>query len=180
MAGLRGSAFVAIPQTLKIMKIHASNYPSPLGEILLLATPAGLKGVYFHGQRYFPEADPAWEWNDAPLAATRLALDAYFSGRPLPTLPQLDLSGSAFQQRVWNELLRIPVGETASYGEIARRIGAPAAVRAVGAAIGRNPVSILIPCHRVVGTNGNLTGYAGGLERKSWLLEKEARHQGWA
>lgn len=157
------------------MKIYTSNHSSPLGEMLLLATDAGLAGVYFHGQRYFPESNPAWHWDDAPLAATKRALDAYFAGKSMRTLPALDTRGTRFQQQVWQELCSIPAGETRSYGDIARRIGSPAAVRAVGAAIGRNPVSVLVPCHRVVGSGGKLTGYAGGLERKSWLLAHEAR-----
>ncbi len=142
--------------------------------MLLLGSQAGLRGVWFHGQKHFPETEPAWLWDGATLVAVRLALDAYFAGEPDVVLPPLDLLGTPFQQRVWTALRGIPAGQTRSYGEIAREIGAPSAVRAVGAAIGRNPVSILIPCHRVVGSGGNLTGYAGGLERKSWLLGHES------
>ncbi len=161
------------------MKTIASNYPSPLGEMLLLGTEDGLRGIWFLGQKHFPATDPAWLWEDAPLAPARRALDAYFAGVADIALPPLDLRGTPFQQKVWAALCEIPVGETRSYGEVARGIGAPSGSRAVGAAVGRNPVSILIPCHRVVGSSGKLTGYAGGLERKSWLLGHEAgRHSG--
>jgi methylated-DNA-[protein]-cysteine S-methyltransferase len=103
-------------------------------------------------------------------------LDAYFANQPLPPLPAFDfVSGTPFQQKVWHALLHIPAGQTISYGQLAIQIGAPKAVRAVGAAVGRNPLSIVIPCHRVVGANGSLTGYAGGLEGKRWLLQHEMR-----
>lgn len=101
-------------------------------------------------------------------------LEAYFAGQRVGFDVPLAPSGSPFQQAVWSALRDIPHGETVSYGEIARRIGRPSAVRAVGAANGRNPIAILIPCHRVIGTNGTLTGYAGGLDRKRWLLALEA------
>ncbi|MEO7317698.1 MAG: methylated-DNA--[protein]-cysteine S-methyltransferase [Chthoniobacteraceae bacterium] len=155
------------------MKTHASTFHSPLGEILLLATDAGLSGVYFTGQRYFPKADPAWFWKDAPFAAVKRALAVYFSGKRRALALPLDLRGTDFQKRVWCALLDIAPGQTRTYGDIARGIGAPAAVRAAGAAIGRNPVSIIVPCHRVIGSGGSLTGYAGGLERKAWLLQHE-------
>ena len=101
-------------------------------------------------------------------------LQAYFAGSPVEFDVPLSLLGTDFQQRVWNELREIPLGETISYGELARRLGAPGASRAVGLANGRNPVSIVVPCHRVIGANGRLTGYGGGLQRKAWLLRHEA------
>ncbi len=104
----------------------------------------------------------------------RRQLDTYFEGRPVTFDFPLAPSGTPFQRSVWDALCGIPYGETASYGEIARRIGRPSAVRAVGAANGRNPIAILVPCHRVIGANGTLTGYAGGLERKQALLALEA------
>ncbi len=155
------------------MKTFASNYQSPLGEILLLATDAGLKGVYFAGQRYFPPADSNWLWDDAVFSGARDALDGYFNRSGGTFSLPLDLQGTVFQKRIWQALGEIPSGETRTYADIARRVGAPTAVRAVGTAIGRNPVSIVVPCHRVVGSNGNLTGYAGGLDRKAWLLSHE-------
>lgn len=142
--------------------------------MLLLGSDVGLRGVWFLGQKHFPETDSSWQWDDAPLAEVRRVLDAYFLGEINVILPPLDLRGTAFQQKVWQALQAIPAGETRSYGDIAREIGAPTAVRAVGAAVGRNPVSILVPCHRVVGSSGKLTGYAGGLDRKTWLLAHEA------
>ncbi len=157
------------------MKTFASNYQSPLGEILLLATEAGLKGIYFSGQRYFPPADSNWVWDDAVFSSVKDALDAYFHRSDKPFSLQFDLHGTAFQKRVWQALGDIPAGETRTYADIARQVGAPTAVRAVGSAIGRNPVTIIIPCHRVVGSNGKLTGYAGGLDRKAWLLSHEVR-----
>ena len=142
--------------------------------MLLLATDVGLSGIFFTGQRYFPETDSEWIWEDARLANAKRSLDAYFAGGGRVAMPELDVHGTPFQQRVWKELRKIPEGQTCSYGEIARRMDAPKAVRAVGAAIGRNPISILVPCHRVLGSKGSLTGYAGGMDRKAWLLEHEA------
>lgn len=159
------------------MKTYASHYLSPIGEMLLLASDVGLKGIYFCGQRYFPEADSAWIWNDVPLAGAVRALDAYFSGENVVLIPTLDILGTPFQQQVWRQLQEVSAGQTCSYGEIAHRMNAPKAVRAVGTAIGRNPISILVPCHRVIGQSGNLTGYAGGVERKAWLLAHEAARQ---
>ncbi len=159
---------------MKNVKLTASKYTSRLGEILLLTSCRGLCGLWFHGQKYFPELDPEWFWDDTPLLPTHHALDAYFAGDSGAVLPRLDLRGTDFQQKVWTALLGIPSGETRTYREIAQAIDAPSAVRAVGAAVGRNPVSILIPCHRVIGSSGKLTGYAGGLDRKSWLLRHES------
>ncbi|MGB8931453.1 MAG: methylated-DNA--[protein]-cysteine S-methyltransferase, partial [Anaeromyxobacteraceae bacterium] len=112
---------------------------------------------------------------DAHLEAARRALREYFAGKP-PRLPALDLRGSEFQRAVWSALLEIPWGETRSYGEIAARIGRPGAARAVGGANHENPIAILVPCHRVVAVRGALGGYAGGLDRKRWLLAHEADH----
>jgi methylated-DNA-[protein]-cysteine S-methyltransferase len=156
-----------------MMKTSASHYQSPLGEVLLLATEVGLSGFYFTGQRYFPQTDPAWQWEDTPFVTIKLAIAAYFQKGLSPFNLSLHLYGTSFQKRVWHALNQIPAGETRSYGEIARQIGAATAVRAVGTAIGRNPVSVIVPCHRVVGSRGKLTGYAGGLDRKAWLLSHE-------
>jgi methylated-DNA-[protein]-cysteine S-methyltransferase len=111
-----------------------------------------------------------------PLAATRRQLSEYFAGSRRTFELPLRLEGTAFQQRVWRELTEIPYGETWSYGQLATRIGKPSASRAVGLANGRNPISILVPCHRVIGADGSLTGYGGGLERKQWLLAHEGLH----
>ncbi|MGM9428253.1 methylated-DNA--[protein]-cysteine S-methyltransferase [Hydrogenophaga sp. MI9] len=153
---------------------------TPLGDLRLLASPQGLAGTWFvHDQRHGPSAERLASWptvEQHPVlddAARQIA--AYFQGkRPRFAIP-LDLAqGTAFQQDVWRALLEIPAGQTTSYGALARHIGRPNAVRAVGAAVGRNPLSIVVPCHRVLGANGALTGYAGGLERKRALLLLES------
>lgn len=148
---------------------------SPLGPMLLARTATGLAGAWFDSQRHHPAAIAAPERADDPLlVATAEQLRAYFAGDPAPFDVPLDPQGTPFQHAVWAELARIGRGTTCSYGDIARRLGRPLAGRAVGAAVGRNPVSIIVPCHRVLGANGSLTGYAGGLERKTTLLEIEA------
>jgi methylated-DNA-[protein]-cysteine S-methyltransferase len=149
---------------------------SPLGTILLAAAGGALTGLYFVGQRYEPKVGPDWRRDDdaAPFAAARQWLDMYFSGEEPTRHPPLSPHGTPFQKRVWREIARIPRGETITYAELARRAGNPAALRAAGAATGRNPISLIVPCHRVVGSDGSLTGYAGGLERKRRLLGLEA------
>lgn len=154
---------------------------SPLGELILACTDRGLCGVWFEGQRHGPQASVVQGWQPAPdhpvLQATAAQLQDYFAGRRTVFDLPLDLSrGTAFQQAVWEALLAIPSGRHQSYGQLARQLKNPQAVRAVGAAVGRNPVSIIVPCHRVLGSTGQLTGYAGGLERKRALLLLEGHH----
>ena len=149
---------------------------TPLGPVRLAATAQGLGGLWFEGQAHHPGPLDAPEAPEQPwLQRAALALQAYWAAPngALPDLP-LDLGGTPFQQAVWQQLQRIPAGQTCSYGALAAAIGRPAAVRAVGAAVGRNPVSVLVPCHRVLGQDGALTGYAGGLPRKQALLAAEA------
>ena len=159
----------------------AARHTSPLGGILLAASDLGLAGLWFEGQRYHPQADT---WPMAPehpvLVLAKQQLDDYFAGRRTRFDLPLDLQGGTpFQQTVWLALLGIPAGQRTSYAALSQRIGKPAAVRAVGAAVGRNPVSIVVPCHRVVGADGSLTGYAGGLDRKTALLRlEEVRGEG--
>jgi methylated-DNA-[protein]-cysteine S-methyltransferase len=146
---------------------------TPLGPMTAAATADGLAGLWFDGQKHHPgplavPEDTGQRW----LQATAQALDAYFARQPW-TPPAVDLHGTPFQRAVWQALLALPEGATCSYGAIAQATGAPAAVRAAAAAVGRNPVSIVVPCHRVVGRNGALTGYAGGLPRKQALLTLE-------
>ena len=151
------------------------TWASPLGPMTLAATTQGLAGAWFNGQKHMP-ATEAWpEQPDHPvLLQAKVQLDDYFAGhRAVFEVPLDPLGGTTFQRQVWHALLAIPAGGTASYGALAQRIGRPAAVRAVGAAVGRNPLTILVPCHRVVGADGSLTGYAGGLERKTALLQRE-------
>ena len=148
---------------------------SPLGEMIVAATPRGLAGIWFDGQKHLP-AHAHWPHQpDHPVLARAVAqLREYFSGERTTFDLPLDLQGGTpFQQSVWQALLAIPRGGTTSYGLLSQRIGKPAAARAVGAAVGRNPLSIVVPCHRVLGADGSLTGYAGGLERKTALLQLE-------
>jgi methylated-DNA-[protein]-cysteine S-methyltransferase len=159
------------------------SFQSPLGRIIMAATDKGLAGVWFEGQRHLPEelvTGSGWpeDAGHPVLEKTGRQLKDYFGGQRTHFDLPLDLSGgTAFQQTVWQVLLAIPQGGTCSYGDVSKRIGNPAAVRAVAAAIGRNPVSIIVPCHRVLGTNGSLTGYAGGLDRKAALLKLEGALQ---
>lgn len=147
---------------------------SPLGPLLLTSDGQALTSLNMDSHKHDITPRPEWRHDDAPFAAAQAQLDAYFAG----TLEAFDLplnaSGTAFQQCVWQALLDIPFGHTQSYGELAKRIDNPKASRAVGLANGRNPISIIIPCHRVIGANGSLTGYGGGIERKRWLLDHES------
>lgn len=151
-------------------------YSSPLGQILLTSDGLALTGLYLDGHRggkvFAEPSEPLNLFNEVTAQ-----LKAYFAGKLRVFDLPLDPRGTPFQMRVWQALLDIPCGETASYGEIAQAIGQPTACRAVGAANGRNPISIIIPCHRVIGTNGTMTGYGGGIGRKEWLLEHEGRFQ---
>jgi methylated-DNA-[protein]-cysteine S-methyltransferase len=148
---------------------------SPVGRLLLVADDGGLRRIDFVNGRKPVEADPLWHDDAADLRETVRQLRAYFAGE----LESFDLAlapqGTPFQLAVWNRLCGIPYGETISYGELARRIGNPNASRAVGLANGSNPIPIVIPCHRVIGSNGNLTGYGGGLPIKEKLLALERR-----
>jgi methylated-DNA-[protein]-cysteine S-methyltransferase len=148
---------------------------SPVGPVTLLAVDGTLAGLYLCEQRY-PPAPELFGDHDATLfAAAADQLASYFGGKLTSFDVPLALHGSAFQLQVWTALRSIPYGMTISYGELADRIGRPSAARAVGLANGRNPVSIIVPCHRVVGSDGTLTGYGGGMERKRYLLDLERR-----
>ena len=148
---------------------------TPLGTLFATASGGALTGLYYEGGRHAPEISPQWieDPESQPLAECARQLADFFAGKrqcfDLPIAPQ----GTPFQERVWREIAAIPYGETISYAELARRAGAKGSARAAGAATGRNPLSIVVPCHRVVGSSGSLTGYAGGLERKTRLLEIE-------
>ena len=151
---------------------------SPIGKLRLCGTELGLTGLFMETHRHGPEAREEREWlrDDDLFEDARVQLTDYFAGRRKTFEVAMDrdaLGGTPFQRRVWNELEKIPYGATISYGELARRVGNLNAVRAVGLANGRNPLSIIVPCHRVIGANGTLTGYGGGLERKRWLLDFE-------
>ena len=146
------------------------------------ASERGLTGIYMEtSNRAQPLTErAAWQRDDARLAEARRQLTEYFAGTRTAfdlVFDEAGVGGTPFQRQVWEALLEIPYGETISYGELARRIGQPLAVRAVGAANGRNPLSIVVPCHRVIGADGTLTGYGGGMDRKRLLLALEARNR---
>lgn len=157
------------------MKQYYSSHPSPLGEILLVADATGLTGLHFVDQKHFPKDADTWTLHAGHpvLSAAREQLDEYFAGRRRTFDLPLAARGTPFQRQVWALLCEIPYGTTTSYGALAAMLGQPTASRAVGAANGRNPIGIIVPCHRVVGSAGALTGYAGGLERKEALLALE-------
>ena len=155
-----------------------ARHDSPLGPIILAMSTHALCGLWFDGQRHQPD-NSAWpeSQNHTVAKRTRVQLDEYFAGQRTDfDLPLELVVGTTFQQAVWHALLQIPAGTTRSYRALSADIGRPDAVRAVGGAIGRNPLSIVVPCHRVIGTRGDLTGYAGGLERKTALLQLESVH----
>jgi len=146
---------------------------SPIGRLILASDGVALVGVWMANAS--PD-DPAWsrhKGDDDILAQTREELEEYFDGRRQTFDIPLAPNGTEFQRSVWHALTRIPFGKTISYGELARRLGKEAAVRAVGAANGRNPIPVIVPCHRVIGSDGSLTGFGGGLPRKKWLLQHE-------
>jgi len=150
--------------------------PSPLGELLAVASSRGLAGLYLPGDRHGPGTpDVDWRRDDSAFLSLHSQLGAYFDGQPVSFDVPLDLVGTPFRKRVWEALRAIPYGMTTSYADIARRIGAPSAARAVGMANGRNPVAIIVPCHRVIGSNGAMTGYASGIANKCYLLELESK-----
>jgi methylated-DNA-[protein]-cysteine S-methyltransferase len=148
---------------------------SPLGRILLRAENDWITGLYFENQKYFPvglDFSKSSEPSDClDLAETQLR--EYFVGERVEFQLPCSLAGTDFQRNVWNRLLLIPIGELTTYGDLANELDCPDASRAVGAAVGRNPISLIYPCHRVVAKSGSLTGYAGGLDRKRWLLDWE-------
>jgi methylated-DNA-[protein]-cysteine S-methyltransferase len=152
--------------------VRWTRMPSPLGDLLLVAEKSALCGLYM-GRR---EPEPTWEPGEDTQVLREAAaqLAAYFAGTLRRFDVPLRMQGTPFQQRVWAALLEVPYGTTTSYGELARGLGQPGASRAVGLANGRNPVSIIVPCHRVIGSSGKLTGYGGGLDRKRLLLQHEA------
>lgn len=155
--------------------MNYAQIESPVGPLLLVADDGGLRQILFVNGRHPARLDASWKEDRAPLKETIRQLNAYFAGK----LEQFDLplapEGTPFQLEVWRRLSEIPYGQTISYGELARRIGNPNASRAVGLANGSNPIPIVIPCHRVIGSNGKLTGYGGGLPIKEKLLALERR-----
>ena len=156
------------------------HYDSPLGSILLTADEMGLTGLWFDGQKHFARDLPAQHTEqDTPvLSEAKRWLDVYFTGREPDFLPALHPIGSAFRRRVWDLLLRVPYGQTVTYGQLAQQLAAQQSLshmsaQAVGGAVGHNPISLIVPCHRVIGADGSLTGYAGGVDKKRRLLALE-------
>lgn len=165
--------------------VYTCTYSSMLGNILLAADEIGLTGLWFEGQKYFANTLPEERISqETPiLTEAKKWLDVYFSGKEPEFMPPLHPTGSAFRQAVWQTLLQIPYGQTMTYGEIARRITkgknlSHMSAQVVGGAVGHNEISIIVPCHRVVGTNGSLTGYAAGIEKKISLLQLEHADMG--
>lgn len=155
--------------------IWFDDMPTPIGRLRLVADTEGLREIWFETGRHQKAADPSWIRAAEPVAEARRQLEEYFAGERQHFTLKLHPLGTPFQLQVWHELGRIPYGVTISYGELARRIDQPLAVRAVGAANGRNPLPIVLPCHRVIGSNGSLTGFGGGLPTKRFLLSMEDR-----
>jgi methylated-DNA-[protein]-cysteine S-methyltransferase len=155
--------------------VYYRNTASPIGTLLLAGKTSGLQWILLSRDGVSPAPPPGWVYSERLFGEAVIQLESYFEGRLQTFDLQLSPAGTPFQQSVWTELRSIPYGATASYGEIARRIGRPRAARAVGAANGRNPLPIVIPCHRVIGADGTLTGYGGGLSAKEYLLALERR-----
>jgi methylated-DNA-[protein]-cysteine S-methyltransferase len=155
--------------------VFYSSMNSPIGELTLTSDGEALTGISMHKQKHAPRGAKGWKRDDDALKTARAQLKAYFEGELQDFDLPLAAEGTQFQRRVWQALRDIPYGVTISYGELARRIGQPQASRAVGLANGRNPIAIVVPCHRVIGADGTLTGYGGGLERKRWLLALESK-----
>ena len=159
------------------MEYFAAHYDSPLGKMTMASDGTALIALKFDGTRF------AFKFADGMPATTKLSvfdetrrwLDLYFAGKNPDFTPLLAPQGTPFQQRVWDILLTIPYGKTMSYGNVARCISPTMSAQAVGGAVGRNPIGIIIPCHRVIGADGSLTGYGGGLDRKRWMLELECK-----
>jgi len=158
--------------------IRYAIYHSPIGQITISTDGASVSGVHIEGDRYFTHVPDEWKQDqDEPLLQrTQIELDKYFAGLLTEFTIPITFQGTEFQQLAWRALREIPIGTTISYGELAKRIERPDAVRAVGTAIGRNPICIIIPCHRVLASNGSLGGYVAGVERKQHLLHLEKKH----
>jgi methylated-DNA-[protein]-cysteine S-methyltransferase len=150
-----------------------TTFDSPLGPLLLVGDGRALRGLHMVEGRRPVTARGDWTPATEPFDHVRAQLEEYFAGRRTSFDVPLAMGGTPFQRSVWHALLEIPYGETTSYGELARRLGQPAAARAVGLANGSNPIAVIVPCHRVIGANGKLTGYGGGMDRKRILLDLE-------
>jgi len=154
--------------------INYRTIDSPIGPLTLAGRGSALTNLRMVDQTYEPSRSD-WSRDDGVFADAVEQLDAYFAGELTDFDIELDMRGTEFQRRVWTALLTIPYGQTRSYGEIAEQVGAPGAARAIGLANGHNPIAIIVPCHRVIGASGSLTGYGGGLDRKKTLLDLERK-----
>ena len=154
--------------------MHFYDYLETLhGRMLVVSNERGLCGVYFVGQKHYPKLDGAWKRDPAALRQAKRELQEYFAGKRKRFEVALAPEGTPFQRAVWREIAKVGCGETMTYAELARRAGYPGSARAAGSATGRNPLGVIVPCHRIVGSDGSLTGYAGGLSRKKALLALE-------
>ncbi len=156
--------------------MYYTRLPSPLGELLLAGDEQGLAALYLPTGRHAARQPSGWQRDDDVLAPACTQLGEYFAGQRRDFDLALNASGTPFQHRVWRALREIPYGQTTSYGRTAAAIGVPTGARAVGLANGQNPISIVVPCHRVIGADGSLTGYGGGMAAKRWLLAHEQAH----
>jgi len=154
--------------------MHYDYLRTPHGRMLLVSSDRGLAGVYFVGQKHYPKLDAAWKRDPGAVKRAKRELREYFAGKRKRFGIALAPQGTAFHRAIWREIAKVAPGRTITYGELARRAGHPGSARAAGAATGRNPLGIIVPCHRIVGADGSLTGYAGGLSRKKALLALEA------
>ena len=166
----------AVPSAEPASPTYFDIIASPIGDLYITARDGAITGLHMGAPRGGEEAVGRWNREPRMLAAARAQLEAYLAGELTTFDLALSSKGTPFQQQVWAELRKIPYGETISYVELATRVGNPKAMRAVGAANGRNPIAIIVPCHRVIGANGSMTGFGGGIERKVWLLRHEAAH----
>lgn len=155
------------------VELRFTSFPSPVGELTIVGTDDTLTGLYLSGATQQVKTDPVWIEDADAAGFAQVQLDEYFTGERKTFDLNLSPSGTEFQKRVWRELCQIPYGATCSYGELARAVGSPGASRAVGSANGRNPIAVIIPCHRVIAADGGLGGYGGGLDRKQVLLDLE-------
>ena len=162
------------------MNTNTTSYTmhdSPIGPILLVGTTKGIQHIVFNSEKHSLKPDESWKLNIEPFQDACKQLDEYFAGTRQTFSLKLTPKGTEFQQQVWQQLRKIPYGDTCSYGDIATRLDNPNASRAVGAANGANPLPIVVPCHRVIGANGSLTGFSSGLAVKDWLLSHERGEQ---
>jgi methylated-DNA-[protein]-cysteine S-methyltransferase len=167
-------ATISTTPTTTTTSLYYTLEESPIGTLLLVGDDQALHGLYMQDGRKPKQIESRWERSTSCFADVKAQLREYFAGERLAFDLALVMAGTPFERRVWSALTEIPYGETCSYGELARRLDQPTAARAVGLANGRNPIAVVVPCHRVIGADGTLTGYGGGLERKRILLELES------